>query len=138
MHGTVVPERPFNFQAAAGVLRRRAEHRRAANRHRRTEALDDREKIVAMIIADFAPRRIWAWGSLLHEDSFDENSDIDIAVEGLISAAAFFDLHRRAEDLTPFPLDLIEMENTAEVHRRHIIMHGTLLYDLASKHHDSR
>jgi predicted nucleotidyltransferase len=67
-------------------------------------------RIVAMIRTEFAPARIWQWGSLLDRARFSEVSDIDIAVEGLGTAERLFRLVERAEALTALPLDIVELE----------------------------
>ena len=59
---------------------------------------------------EFAPARIWQWGSLLHRRHFSLRSDIDVGVEGLGRAERLFELHARAEALTAFPLHILELE----------------------------
>ena len=84
----------------------------------RRELLDERfgiaweafRAVVSMIQADFEPARVWQWGSLLERSRFSEISDIDIAVEGLGAVDRFFRLVEKAETLTDFPLDIVELE----------------------------
>ena len=93
----------------AFLQRREAARQRELDARFRT-AWVDFDRIVAMIASEFAPRRIWQWGSLLHRRRFSKRSDIDIAVEGLGPARRLFQLHARAEALTRLPLHIIELE----------------------------
>lgn len=93
----------------AFLQRREAASQRALDARFRTAWIDF-NRIVEMIESEFAPLRIWQWGSLLHRPRFSKRSDIDIAVEGLGSAERLFRLHARAEALTRLPLHIIEME----------------------------
>ncbi|HCM27855.1 MAG: hypothetical protein A2Z99_00060 [Treponema sp. GWB1_62_6] len=52
-------------------------------------AVLDAGKIIGILERDFAPERIWQWGSLLDRTRFSEISDIDIAVEGIRDTATF-------------------------------------------------
>jgi predicted nucleotidyltransferase len=89
--------------------------RREVARQRKLDARFDAawadfDQIVEMIVREFAPLRIWQWGSLLDRRHFSARSDIDIAVEGLGRAERLFELYARAEVLTVFPLHIVELE----------------------------
>ena len=89
--------------------------RREATRQRELDARFDAawadfDRIVELIVREFAPARIWQWGSLLHRRHFSLRSDIDVGVEGLGPAERLFELHARAEALTAFPLHIVELE----------------------------
>ena len=43
----------------------------------------DSERIVAMIIQEYAPKQIIQWGSVLAPEHFSSVSDIDLAVLGI-------------------------------------------------------
>lgn len=88
----------------------------------------DFDRIAAMIASEFAPRRIWQWGSLLRRRRFSKRSDIDIAVEGLGSAERFFRLHARAEALTTLPLHIIELERIQPEYAHLIRTAGRLVH----------
>jgi len=105
--------------------------------HKRVEILasrfesawKDAHAIIRMIEKDYAPLRIWQWGSLLDQKHFSEISDIDIAVEGITDTEAFFELYGKAQTLTSFPLDLIDLTRIEPVHADSIRNHGRLVYE---------
>jgi len=111
----------------AFLQRREAARQRELDAHFR-KAWVDFDRIVAMMASEFAPRRIWQWGSLLHRRRFSERSDIDIAVEGLGSAERLFRLHARAEALTRLPLHIIEMERIQPEYAHLIRTAGRLVH----------
>ena len=116
-------------QTVAFLRRREADRQRELDERFRT-AWEEFHRIVEMIAAEFAPRRIWQWGSLLHRDRFSERSDIDIALEGLGAAERLFRVYARAEEMSTFPLDIVELERI-EPEYAHLIrttgrlVHGT-------------
>lgn len=77
----------------------------------------------------YAPRRIWLWGSLGDASKFDERSDIDIGVEGVTGAEAWFRLLGDAMQLTTFPLDIVQMEPIEPEFREIIEMKGRVVYE---------
>ena len=89
----------------------------------------DAAAMVAMVVERYRPRRIYQWGSLLDRRRFSAVSDIDIAVEGLSSAEAFFALARDAEALTRLALDLVELERIDPLHAEAIRREGKLVHE---------
>ena len=114
-------------QTVAFLRRREAERQRELD-ERFQAAWGEFHRIVEMIAAEFAPRRIWQWGSLLHRDRFSERSDIDIALEGLGAAERLFQVHARAEELSTFPLDIVELERIEPEYAHLIRTHGRLVH----------
>jgi predicted nucleotidyltransferase len=98
----------FDIAAAAETFVRRHEKTREYRRRLHESACTDFARIIDMAIREYQPRKILQWGSLLEADDFDENSDIDIAVEGLTDARKFLDLLGKAISMTDFPVDLVE------------------------------
>ena len=111
----------------AFLRRREAARQRELDARFRT-AWADFDHIVAMIVSEFAPRRIWQWGSLLDRGRFSKRSDIDVAVEGLGSAERFFRLHARAEALTKLPLHVVELERIQPEYAHLIRTMGRLVH----------
>ncbi len=105
-------------------LQRKHRARTARNRALWRKAAQDADRIVETIVREFGPKRVYQWGSVLAPESFDEHSDIDIAVEGLGSARRYFELLARAESMTRFPLDIVEMEHVEPAYAALIRRHG--------------
>ena len=96
--------------AARWVVARRL-RRREALRRRLQSAQKDAARIIAMIVAEHRPRRIYQWGSLVHTERFSEISDIDIAVEGgSCDEHDLATIRSRAEAMTDLHVDLVVME----------------------------
>jgi predicted nucleotidyltransferase len=95
-------------------------------------AREDCDRIVAEIAKDFHPIRIYQWGSLLDGAHFTEMSDIDIAVEGIIDPAEFFRLLGRVEEMTAFPLDIVQMEHVHPAYAELIRKRGRIVHERGS------
>ena len=120
-------------QTHTARARRRLDERERARaegleemRHR---ALQEAEAIVAMIAAEYGPERIYQWGSVLRPGGFKEYSDVDIAVEGVGDARAFFSMLAVAEKMTRFPLDLVQIERIEPEYAEDIRQHGRVVYE---------
>ncbi len=109
-------------------LKRRERSRQDALDTRFRDAWRDFQQIVAYIVDTHHPQRIWQWGSLLERKHFSEISDLDIAVEGLCSADEIFQIVARAEELTDFPVDIVELEKVEPEYRELIKRKGKLIY----------
>ena len=71
-------------------LKRKSEKRRLLLDEQYERANRDFDRIVARVIDELNPLRIYQWGSLLDRRRISEISDIDIAVEGLNGPEGFF------------------------------------------------
>jgi predicted nucleotidyltransferase len=120
---------PFDFQAAGRYLDQKIAAQAASHKLLFEQASLDAQAIITMISSQFKPQRVYVWGSLLNGNQFDENSDIDIAVEGLTSVDQFFDLYGKAMDMTSFPLDLVELEKIDPIHQDTIKTRGKIVYE---------
>ena len=109
-------------------LQRREACRQRELDERFDAAWADFGRIVEMIVREFAPLRVWQWGSLLDRRRFSARSDIDIAVEGLGRAERLFELYARAEVLTAFPLHVVELERIETEYARLICETGRLVH----------
>ena len=118
-------------QAVRSFFEGKARKRQSVLDDRFAEAHRDFNRIIEMIIQDYRPSRIWQWGSLLDRKIFSEISDIDIAVEGLSSPPVFFEMYGKAEELTSFPLDLIDIDIIEASHAASIRSKGRLVYGRA-------
>ncbi len=118
-----------NLDEVRSFLRRKEEKRQALLDQRFREAWRDFDAIVEYLIARHAPKRIWQWGSLLDRKFFSEISDIDIAIEGLTGPQEFFAVRGKAQEMSAFPLDILEMESVGETNAEHIRENGRLVYE---------
>ena len=110
-------------------LRRREEARRR-NRHARwTAAKRDFDAIVSMIERDYAPKRIYCWGSVLHPERFTETSDIDVGIEGITDPARYFELLGKAMALTDFAVDIVQLEKIDPIFSSLIRAKGRMVYE---------
>ena len=91
-------------------LQRLADQREAALAERLIRARADFECIVDHVWHHYRVKRIWQWGSLLDGRHFSERSDIDIALEGVESAAAYFAILADAEARTDQPVHVVELD----------------------------
>ena len=114
---------------ARGFLDRRARADRERRRALAVEAEADAGRIVRMLIDDYAPSRIYRWGSLLQPECFREWSDIDVAVEGLHDPLAGLHALDDACKLTHFPVDLVELERIHPLHAETIRKSGVLVHE---------
>lgn len=119
----------FDYKKARAFLAEKEREYTASCATLFEQARSDCNAIIEMIITDFSPKRVWQWGSLLSSHQFDENSDIDIAVEGLVSVQQFFEMYEKASSMTNFPLDLIEIEKIEKLHRKSIEENGVMRYE---------
>ena len=119
----------FDIQAARRSLAKRRLKRKLALDERFEDATRDFEQIIKMIIKQYNPGAIYQWGSLLNRDAFSEISDIDVAVQGIKSAENFFSLCRDAEELTDFPLDIVELEKIEPEFKDLILDYGRKVYE---------
>lgn len=85
--------------------------------------------IVDLIIKDFEPEKIYQWGSLVKCSTFQEISDIDVAVSGISDARQFFRLYGMAQKLTRFPLHIVQLETIHPSYATDITSKGVLIYE---------
>ncbi len=110
-------------------LHKREEIKRQARLKRFDAATSDFSTIVQMIINRYSPEKIVQWGSLLVSEQFDENSDIDIAIEGIPDAIRYFALLGDAMELTRFPLDIVQLEKIEPEFAELILSKGKIIYE---------
>jgi predicted nucleotidyltransferase len=94
-----------------------------------SHACTDAQAIISMIVECFDPERVVQWGSLLDRRRFRDYSDIDIAIGGITDAATYFELYGRADELTNFPVDLVQLETIAPEYRDLILQNGRIVYE---------
>ncbi len=65
---------------------------------------------------------------MLNERHFSAISDIDIAVEGITDAETYFRMIGEADELTDFPLDIVQIEKIDPIHADSIRRKGVLIW----------
>jgi len=110
-------------------LHKHEEIKRQSRLKRFDAAATDFCTIVKMIISRYSPKKIVQWGSLLFSEQFDENSDIDIAIEGIPDAAEYFALLGDAMKLTRFSLDIVQLEKIEPEFAELILLKGKIIYE---------
>ncbi|MEX0980707.1 MAG: hypothetical protein WD577_03985 [Bacteroidales bacterium] len=118
----------FDIDAARKFQRNKLKRQQEALDERFERATRDFDAICQMIIRDFQPIAIYQWGSLLDRKKFSDISDIDIAVEGITDAQDYFTLLRRADEMTKFPVDIVQLEKIHPLHSEMIIKKGVKIY----------
>ncbi len=128
-----VPRYNASVEPTAAVMRRFLE-RKVAARQARIDALyaqacADFDAIVDMIVREALPRRIVQWGSLLRPERFRPYSDIDVALEGVSDPALLSRICGLAEELTRFPVDIVQLERIEPEFRESIEANGRVVYE---------
>jgi len=124
-------QQPSDHIETLRFLERREQEKQRALDERFSRAWQDFDRIITYIVSHHHPRRIWQWGSLLDRKRFGELSDLDIAIEGLGSASELFEILAHAEEISDFPIDIIELEKTAPEYRQLIKRKGRLVHGSA-------
>ena len=108
-----------------GVQRRwREGHDELARR--RDEAWAAAHGIAILLRSRYHATQVFAFGSIIHPDRFDERSDIDLAVAG-ISPDAFFGAWAAAGADCAFSLDLVDLRDCSPALRKLIEQEGVSL-----------
>lgn len=99
--------------------------RSTAVRERQAAARLDQAWRHARVVADhlrhrYSPRRVIAFGSLVHPELFDESSDLDMAVDGL-AWPDYLRAWNEVEALSrEFRIDLVDIATVSDQMRRRI------------------
>ena len=95
-----------------------------AEQRARAQLLERIHKAADMLKARFLVRRVVLFGSLAHAAWFVPDSDVDLAVEGLVGGD-YWEAWRLVEEVIgDRPVDLIEIERAGESLRRAIERYG--------------
>ena len=119
----------IDLKKVRAFLKAKTERRRKALDERFARASQDFDAIVARIVAEVNPVRIYQWGSLLDRERFTEISDIDIAVEGLGGPEEFFRTLGFAIDGTSLPVDVVEIDRIPSDVADRIQKRGRIVYE---------
>ena len=117
-----------NITKARENLKRRRVKQKAGYLALHAKAAADFESILKMIVASYHPERVYQWGSLLRPEQFRDYSDIDIAVEGTMSPDAYFEMLGKAQGMTEFPVDIVQLDRIEPEFAESIRSEGEVVY----------
>jgi predicted nucleotidyltransferase len=117
----------FDIRLSRQYLRKKHEALQAKRLILWQKAVQESEAIVEMILEKYHPQALIQWGSVLDPKHFSEISDIDLAIAGLESIT-FMKLLADAEELTTFPLDIVQWEAIHPSFQKIILMKGRILH----------
>lgn len=92
----------------------------------RKDALKIAERLKEILIKEFHVKKVVLFGSVLEKGCFEEDSDIDIAVEGL-PKKDYFSVLARLMTECPFEIDLKPIEDVSDLFKQRIAR-GKVLY----------
>ncbi len=121
----------FDVKASREHLAARLAARQAESEAGRAEALAWARAAISRAAPGFAAvRRVYLFGSVLAPGQFRDESDIDIGVEGELSADDFFGLWRAIEEDAPgWEVDLVELDKTHVHFAERVRLEGELVYE---------
>jgi predicted nucleotidyltransferase len=119
----------FDIKKAKLFLLDKEQKRKKAIDKRYDAAYKDFENIVDHIIKNYYPSKIYQWGSLLNKNHFSEISDIDIAVEGIVSVETMFQIYGDIMELSNFQIDIVQMEKIEPEFAQLIKEKGKVIYE---------
>jgi uncharacterized protein len=93
----------------------------------RRDAMKTAAKMKDILVKEFSVSKVILFGSILEEGKFKEDSDIDLAVEGL-SKSTYFEALARLIMRSPFAIDLKPLEDVSALLKKRI-MRGRILYE---------
>jgi predicted nucleotidyltransferase len=111
--------------------RERAERETAHRRELASRARAEARHVAQMLVREFGASRVYLFGSLAQEDRFHEQSDVDLAVEG-IAQERFFKAWTATGAHASAPIELVDIDEVGEPMRRLIREHGELLCDASA------
>ncbi len=95
-----------------------------AEQNEREQLLNLIRQVAAELKTRFKAKRVFLFGSLASVDWFTPDSDVDLAVEGLIPAD-YWPAWRLAEEIiNTRPVDFVEIETAKESLRQAILRYG--------------
>lgn len=116
-----------DVETLAAAWRRRRVSRQARLEERAARARESARRAARVLTDEFRASRVWMFGSLAWGRVHDE-SDLDLAVEGLAPERTFAALSR-VSSVAGEQVDLVPLESCAESLRRRILEHGIRVDD---------
>jgi len=124
---TMSDHQPAAYVQYVESWRRRLRAENEALDRRRAEAMEAARRVADLLKHEYAVRRVILFGSLAW-GGFREDSDIDLAVEG-IEKARYFTALVDAGRLTDIPVELKPLEECQGLIRERILKAGVVLHE---------
>ena len=116
----------FPYHSYIKAWEKRIIEKQKEREHLRKRAYQEAQALANILYAKYSATSVYLFGSLLERERFNENSDIDLAVEGL-PGSIFFEAAGELLLHTRFPLNLIPLRNCRESLREKIATTGERL-----------
>jgi predicted nucleotidyltransferase len=119
----------FDIAAARQNLQARAERKRLEREIRRAQASQAITQAVRQVVTRFPNIwRVYLFGSVTRPAAFRQDSDIDVAIDGL-AAADYFPFWRALEEAAPtWVIDVRDLAASSDFAER-VRANGTLIYE---------
>lgn len=99
-----------------------------SNNHERYNQAVIKANLAADILkTKYSANKVLLFGSLLDDNKFDENSDIDLAISGVRDDKFYEALGTIMQIVAPFDVDLIDINDCRESIRKSIEREGVLI-----------
>ncbi len=118
-----------SVQEAAEFLKRKSLEQVERRLLLHKKATQDFSSMVNFIRERYPHVGIFQWGSLLHSESFDELSDVDIALTNVKSPQEFFQIQGSLMKMTEFFLDCIELDKISPENRGILLQKGKWIHE---------
>lgn len=116
-----------NYDSYLQGWRKRAKNYIIQTAIRKSKAREEALELAHILTEKYGAKRVYLFGSLSNEaESFNENSDIALAAEGL-DGSKYFRILAALQDSTEFQVDLVRLECYSEALRESILKEGRLL-----------
>ena len=110
-----------------GIIKKVVERRKQFLAKHKKEATLFANKIARILGEKFKAEKVIFYGSLVREDYFDYNSDIDLAVKGL--GNNFFSAYGYCLGLGEFDIDIRNYDSMPEEFKERVDREGIILYE---------
>lgn len=117
----------LSYDEYVNIMRNRVNQTEKLRKHKFKEAKDLAIKLSRFIYSNYTVNGVYVYGSVLNENSFRLDSDIDIAVLGLGNNVVG-ELREELRILgLPYRVDLIRLEDYSEFFSKTVLMEGKLI-----------
>lgn len=115
-----------NLDTQIAYWQRRRVEQELQNQQLAKQARQDLEKVIAILIDDFKVKKIILFGSLA-KGNFSQESDIDLAVEG-VSPSDYFHVLAQVNSMSDRWIDLKPLESLEPHFLQRVLQTGECLY----------